>query len=337
MVTLVELTTFYPIVAEHGLSKWWIYKKLSKLSYGLKRGVLSSGRATSSALIPYEEMMHLIWCASKKKSVENIIHMAWSVIYGRRMTHLASRSHGNWQRHYAIQRNKGRIAIATPEDLFALQPRFLFFKDNIEELATIMAPMYHKKLINLLNLIEKNAQKFIASQSKLPAIQQKLVQVDYEQFYQLMLDSMLYGASSETAFTIALSKVPKRSDKGSSKEFLTSNEGGIEHFSGTSTKSEHSPFKMDFEKLKRSFAERLLQERMTSLKQRKKHLTSKDEHSVCALAAEDMAILDYVIEGLTDAEILTRLNLGCTRQALTMRRTRIMDLAKTHFIPLMDN
>jgi len=127
MDSLVELTFFYPIVHEHGLSKWWIYKQLSKLSYGLKRGVLPSGRCTSSALVPYEEMMHLILCASRKKSIENIIHLAWTVVYGKRMTHIASRSHGNWQRHYAIQRNKGRIAIGTPEDFFELRPRFLFF------------------------------------------------------------------------------------------------------------------------------------------------------------------------------------------------------------------
>lgn len=337
MVTLVELTTFYPILEEHGLSKWWIYKQLSKLSFGLKRGVLPSGRATSSALIPYEEMMHLILCASKKKSIENIIHMAWTVVYGRRMTHLASRSHGNWQRHYALQRNKGRIAIGVPEDLFALQPRFLFFKDNLDELGAVMAPGHYKKLIDFLNGIEKKAQAFINKQSKSAMIQHRLVNVDYEQFYQLMLDALLYGVSEETAFKQALQKAPKRSDKGSSKEFLTSTEGGIEHFSGGNTRSDQAPFKMDFKKLKRSFAELLLQERISSLKQRKKRLTKEDENAACSLAAEDMAILDFVIEGLTDAEVVLRLNLSCTRQALSMRRSRIMELAKSHFIPLMDD
>ena len=118
MDNLVELTIFYPIVEEHGLSKWWIYKQLCNLSFDIKRGVLSSGHATSSALIPYEEVMHLILCSSKKRSVENIIHRAWTVIYGRRMTHMTSRSYGSWQRHYSIPRSKERIAIGAPKDLF---------------------------------------------------------------------------------------------------------------------------------------------------------------------------------------------------------------------------
>ena len=333
----MELTTFYPIVEEHGLSKWWIYKQLRKLSFGYKRGVLPSGRSTSSALIPYDEMMHLVLCASKKKSIENIVHMAWTVVYGRRMTYIASRSHGNWQRHYAIQRNKGRIAIGDPEDLFALQPRFLFFKDNLEELEMVMAPRYYRKLVAFLNEAETKAKQYIGKASKSQAVQQKLVNIDYEQFYQLMLDAMVYGTSEELAFAQALKNTPKRSDKGSSKEFLTVTEGAIENFSEAGAPTNQSPFKMDFEKLRRSFAEQLLQERMTNIKARKKRLTCDDETRACSLAAEDMAILDFVIDGLTDIEILHKLNLTCTRQALTMRRSRIMDLAKEHFIPLMDD
>lgn len=65
-------------------------------------------------------------------------------------------------------------------------------------------------------------------------------------------------------------------------------------------------------------------------------MTQDDENAACAHAAEDMAILDFVIEGLTDAEILSKLNLDCTRQALTMRRARILELAKEHFIPLVE-
>ena len=333
---MVELTTFYPIVEEHGLSKWWIYKQLRKLSFGYKRGVLPSGRSTSSALIPYGEMMHLILCASKKKSIENIIHMAWTVVYGRRMTHIASRSHGNWQRHYAIQRSKGRIAIGDPEDLFALQPRFLFFKDNLEELEMVMAPKYYRKLVTFLTAAETKTKQYISKASKSQVVQQKLVNIDYEQFYLLMLDAMVYGTSEELAFTQALKNTPKRSDKGSSKEFITSTEGAIENFSEVGVPKDQSPFKMDFEKLRRSFAEQLLQERMENIKARKKRLTPGDESTACSLAAEDMAILDFVIDGLTDIEILNKLNLTCTRQALTMRRSRIMTLAKEHFIPLMD-
>ena len=316
----MELTTFYPIVAEHGLSKWWIYKQLRKLSFGIKRGVLPSGHATSSALIPYEDMMHLILCASKKKSVENIIHMAWTVVYGRRMTHMASRSHGSWQRHYSIQRSKGRIAIAEPEDLFALQPRFLFFKDNLAELETVMAPKYYRILVTFLDAAESRAGQCIAKQSKTFAAQRKLVSIDYEQFYQLMLDAMLYGTSEELAFSQALENTPKRSDKGSSREFLTATEGAIENFAEAGAPTAQSPFKMDFEKLRQGFAEQLLQERMATVKARKKQPTPADEDKARSLAAEDMAILDFVIEGLTDLEILERLNLTCTRQALNIRR-----------------
>lgn len=341
MFSLVELTTFYPVVEEHGLSKWWIYKQLSKLSCCIKRGVLPSGRSTSSSLVPYEELMHLILCASKKRSIENIIHLAWTVIYGRRMTYLASRSHGNWQRHYSVQRKKGRIAIATPEDLFALRPRFMFFADNFDELETVMAPAHFRKIRQYLEDTEAKAKKYIARQSKTAVIQNKLVNIDYEQFYQLMLDAMIYGDSEELAFTEALKHTPKRSDKGSSKEFITSNEGAIEHFAEAGTEPGAGPglslFKMDYEKLKRSFSERLLKERISSVMSRKGRVTPDDENTACTLAAEDMAILDFVIEGLTDMEILSKLNLSCTRQALTMRRARILELAQEHFISLVDD
>lgn len=186
------------------------------------------------------------------------------------MTYLASRSHGNWQRHYSIQRNKGRIAIATPEDLFALRPRFMFFADNLDELETVMAPAHFRKLRQYLEDTETKAKKYIARQSKSAAIQNKLVNIDYEQFYQLMLDAMIYGDSEELAFTEALKNTPKRSDKGSSKEFITSNEGAIEHFAESGPAPGAGPgissFKMDYEKLKRSFSEQLLKERINSVR-----------------------------------------------------------------------
>ncbi len=298
---------------------------------------MPSGRATSSAMVPYEEVMHLIYCASKNRSIENIIHIAWTVVYGKRMTFLASRSHGNWQRHYSVQRSKGRIAIAVPEDLFSLKPRFLFFKDNLDILETVMAPSHFTILTDFLNRIESIAKKFIQKQSKSASVQEKLVNVDYEQFYNFMLDKLMYGVSENAAFMQALRQAPKRSDKGSSKEFLTSTEGGIEHFSEADARSGPPPFKMDYEKLRRTFAELLLQERIHSLMQRKKRIIKDDELAACSLAAQDMAILDFVMEGMTDAEILERLELRCTRQALTTRRTRIMELAKIHFLPLVDD
>ncbi len=151
-----------------------------------------------------------------------------------------------------------------------------------------------------------------------------------------MLDAMIYGASEDTAFIEALKHAPKRSDKGSSKECLTANEGTIENFAESSVDAQDSLYKMDFEKLRRSFGELLLRERITVMKPRKDRPPSDGEEVARALAAEDMAISDCVLEGLTDEEILARLGLTCTRQALCMRRARIMELAKAHFLPLID-
>ena len=332
----MELTTFYPVVKEHGLSKWWIYKQLRKLSFGFKRGVLPSGRSTSSALIPHGEMMHLILCASKKKSVEKIIHLAWTVVYGRRMTHIASRSHGTWQRHYAIPRSKSRIAIGEPVDLFALRPRFLFFKDNLGELEAVMAPKYYRKLVAFLDSTESRARQCIAQKSKTHVVQQKLVNIDYEQFYQLLLDAMLYGTTAEEALELTLRAAPKLSDKGSAKEFLTATEGAIENFAEAEATAISSSFKMDFENLRERFAEHLFQERMSAVKARKRQLARADENKARSLAAEDMEILDCVLEGLTDLEILERLNLTCTRQAIVARRKHILNLAREHFALLVD-
>lgn len=212
----------------------------------------------------------------------------------------------------------------------------MFFQDNLQVLESVMAPSHHAKLVEFMEKAKARSKQYIQKQSKLAAIQTKLVNADYEQFYQLMLDKVMYGVSEDVAFRQALQQAPKRSDKGSSKEFLTKNEGGIEHFSENHTRAGHTSFKMDYEKLRSSFAELLLQERIHSIGQRKGRITKDDEAAACELAAQDMAILDYVLEGLTDAEIVERLELVCTRQALSMRRARIMELAQEHFTPLID-
>ncbi len=133
-----------------------------------------------------------------------------------------------------------------------------------------------------------------------------------------------------------MKKVPKRSDKGSSKEYLTANEGAIENFAESTVNAQDTSYAMDFEKLRRSFGELLLRERITAMKPRKDRPPSDGEEVARALAAEDLAILDCALEGLTDEEILARLGLTCTRQALCMRRARIMELAKAHFLPLVE-
>ena len=205
------------------------------------------------------------------------------------------------------------------------------------ELERVMAPKHYAKLTDFLDAAEARAKKYITRQSKTHAIQQKLVNLDYEQFYQYMLDAMIYGTSDELAFSQALKAAPWRSDKGSSKEFVTTNEGAIENYAEIGAPAHDGQFKMDFEKLRRTFAELLLQERMKNIKLRKGRLTVEDERKACTIAAEDMAILDLVVEGLTDAEIVDRMEMTCTRQAVTMRRSRIMELAKEHFVCLIDS
>lgn len=337
MDELVELISFYPIVEKHGLSKWWLYKQLQKLTTGFKRGVLPSGKSSMSFLVPYEEMMHLILSASKQCSIETIVHRAWTVVYGRRMTHIASKSHGNWHQHYSTPRNKGRVAIATADDFFALSPRASFFIEYLEELKSVLAQNYYLQLKGFIEKIQRIARNYIAEKSKGKAVQNRITSHNYEEFYQLMLDGLLYGESPDVAFTRALAKAPKRSDKGSVKEYNTGTDNGIEHFASGESVAETTPFRMDFKKLRRSFAEYLLKERLLSVKQRKQsRLTDGDEKEACATAAQDMAILEFVLEGLTDVEIHERLELACTRQSLTMRRNWIMEKAREHFSPLRD-
>lgn len=333
----MELIYFYPVVNEHGLSKWWLYKQLSKLSKGVKRGLRASGKCTASFLVPYEEMMHLIFTASKRKSVETILHQAWTVIYGKRMTYLASRSHGTWQRHYRVPRREGRIAISQPQEFFALRPRFRFFTDNKEDLQAVLSPLYFEKLFLFLETIERDVRKYIQRKSSSRDIQETLSSIDYEQFYELMLDELLYGHDMESAFESALRETPKRSDKGSSKECNTKVEGGIERFGTPQGSSLSASFQMDFKKLRQKFGETLAALRIQAMSDRKKsRLTKEDKKKAACTAEEDLSIFDWVLEGLTDAEILERLGLTCTRQALTMRRSWIMEMAKEHFQHLLD-
>lgn len=185
--------------------------------------------------------------------------------------------------------------------------------------------------------IQRSARAYIAEQSAGKAVRNRITSHNYEEFYQLMLDGLLYGDSPEVAFTRALGQAPKRSDKGSVKEYLTGTDNGIEHFASNESLADVTPFRMDFKKLRRSFAEFLLKERLLSVKQRKQNrLTEADEKEACAMAAQDMVILEFVLEGLTDAEIHARLDLACTRQTLTSRRNWVMEKAKEHFAPLQE-
>ena len=172
------------------------------------------------------------------------------------------------------------------------------YKDNLDELERVVAPRYYRKLVAFLDDAERKARKFIGKQSKSQAVQNKLAHCDYEEFYHLMLDAMIYGAAEETAFAEALKNAPKRSDKGSSKECLTTNEGAIENFAESSVDAQDSLYKMDFEKLRRSFGELLSRERIATMKPRKDCPPSDGEKMAQALAAEDMASWTVSLRGL---------------------------------------
>lgn len=328
----VEIVTFYETVREHGLSKSWLYsqkRKLSTLYEGVRSGV---ALPFYSCLVPYEEMMSLILRSSKKPNIQSIISLCWTVAMAKRFTYLVTLSKGNWGRHYNVSRDKGRIVFTEPHDFFALRPRFQFFKDYSAQMEPVFSPSFYKRLLHYLNLTEESAKKHIKVQAYELRTQTRIFALNYEEFFNIMLDLLIYGHSMEYSFSHALDNAPKNSDAGSSKEMNTSVSGGIEWFVGECDAHAEATFQYDFKKLTARLKTALYQHRMEKLKG--KSSTAEEVHQIQKHVEQDMEIFELAMEGASDPEILEKMGFSFSRQALTSRRHRILDIAKTVFADL---
>ena len=328
----VEIVTFYETVREHGLSKSWLYsqkRNLSALYEGVRSGV---ALPFYSCLVPYEEMMSLILRSSKKPNIQSIISLCWTAVMARRLTYLVTLSKGNWGKHYNVARDKGRIVFTEPHEFFALRPRYQYFKDYAAQMEPVFSPPFHKRLLYYLELTEKSAKKHINVQAYEPRIQNRIFVLNYEEFFNTMLDLLIYGHSMDFAFTKALDNAPKASDAGSAKEMNTSVSGGIEWFVGDYDPHAHATFQYDFKNLTARLKTALYEERMEKFKG--KASTGEEKRQILAHVEQDMEIFELTMEGASDPEILTKMGFSCSRQALTSRRHRILGVAKTVFADL---
>lgn len=328
----VEIMSFYEIVREHGLSKSWLYsqkRNLSALYEGVRSGV---SLPFYSCLVPYEEMMSLILRSSKKPNIQSIISLCWTVVMARRFTYLVTLSKGNWGKHYNAARDKGRIVFTEPHEFFALRPRFQYFKDYAAQMEPVFTPPFYKRLLRYLELTEESAKKHINVQTYEPSIQNRIFALNYEEFFNIMLDLLIYGHSMEFAFSNALDNAPKSSDAGSTKEMNTSVSGGIEWFMGDYDPHADATFQYDFKNLTARMKTALYKEKVGKFKG--KLLSDEEKRQVLAQVEQDMEIFELAMEGASDPEILNKMGFSHSRQALTSRRHRIMAVAKTVFADL---
>lgn len=321
MKVYVEISAFYPLIEEHGLSRWWIYKQWQSI------GVYKWGRACQGrkrhAFVPKQEMEARILIASKRPGIAPLLAKIWNILVGRRMTHLVSKSHGTWQRHYGLARARCRMVIATPEDLLSLQPRFHFFHDFLDQLEPVISDDNFVKLSNFLQKIERQAKNVISEKSRCYQFRKILTEINYEDFYNNLLDRLLYGQNSEESFSSAVADAALYYDAMSSYEILPDQADTVERIAVSGVETDQI-FNIDFNKLKKQFFHALLSERLLNATKRNQPRARKQ-------AGLDMAIFLLHLQQATDDEIRQRLHFKGSRQRLTQRRIRVLEKARSAF------
>lgn len=329
MTEFEELSAFLPLLELHGLSKWWLYKQWHDLSAAYKWARTSNGRKRL-CYVPRGEMEARILIASKRPGIAIIIAKMWNVLVGKRMTHIVSRSHGTWQRHYGTARSRSRVVITTPEDILALQPRFYFFYDFLDLLEPVLAEKDFLRLKKYLDSVQKCTKKIITQKCNSIHVQNKLSELNYEEFYNNLLDKILYGVNQDEAFESALSMSPLCGEHISSFELQPAYSDMVEKAPTSSFESDKI-FEMDFSKLKRQFFRALLSERLKNTSAAKpKQVKARKE------AGLDMAIFFLHIQHITDDDICRKLHFKGTRQRLTQRRVRVLEKARSVFSTLRE-
>lgn len=326
MTVYVEMSTFYPLLEEHGLSRWWIYKQWQSMgTYKWVRDHLGRKR---HALVPKQEMEARILIASKRPGIAPILKRLWNVLVGRRMTHLVSKSHGTWQRHYGLARARCRMVITTPEDLLFMQPRFLFFHDYLEQLEPVISNDDFVRLNNYLKKVERQANKIISEKSHVYKFRKILSEINYEDFYNHLLDNILYGQSVDKSFLSAISDTALYYDTLSSYEIQPDQADTIEKTAVSESEIDQI-FHIDFQKLKKEFFRSLLDERLLNASKRTQSRARKQ-------AGLDMAIFLLHLQQATDEEIRQRLHFAGSRQRMTQRRLRVLEKARGVFSVLRE-
>lgn len=327
-----QIKDFISIADEHGLSRAWLYRQLAKFSLCYKKGMRSApGAPTFALIVQDDELLNLILANSRKSSVVPLLTLAWSIPFARRMTHLVLQSKGQWSRHYSTPRDKGRIIVSIPEDLFALNPRYSFYIDYLDEIEKVLPNDFIVKLRRFFEKTYKDAVDYVNMLLTDKVIAYQIMNVNYEEFFSLILDELTYGAGKEDAFKKALQSAPKHFDTTSSKEVAAE---GMEWFSDGEYFENSASFDMDFQKLMRQFKETLLERQMAKLSRKTRVPTPEQVATAKTKAEEEFKIMELYFHGASDAEIIEKLDLGIARQTLAEKRTRINQLAQEIFAPL---
>lgn len=336
---LAELSSFDALIREHKLPKRWKYQQLNKLSVCFKRFRLPVGDS-AGYMVPVEEMKALILMSSRKGGILPLLYSGWNVLSGRRMTFLSTQSHGKWQRHYAIPRDKGKVAVSELAEFIELKPRFLFFMDFIKDFEEVFSKSCFGKLLDFLQKAQKTAREYISKRCRDPRVAKLVSMKSYEDFYLYFMDKLVFGEAPETAFGYAMTRAPKISEisdgQGSSKEVGFQNMELLEETAIDGARQIHSDstFHLDFKKYARGFFLALLNEYRTNMP---KGWTVRDARRA---AGTDYAIFIMRLRGLTDEEIHEKLAPHLypkrSRQYVGEMRKAIMLKAQQVFAPLRE-
>ena len=329
MTEFEELSAFLPLLELHGLSRWWFYKQWKALSC-VYTWMRTSNKGEGLIYVPREEMLARILISSKRKGIAPLLAKIWNVLLGKRMTHIVSKSHGTWHRHYKTVRSRARFVISTPEDILSLQPRFYFFADFLDLMKPVLLSTDFIKLKRYLTKVKISTDKIIAQKSIDIIVQKRMSEINYEEFYSNFLDKILYGEDSDEAFKSALETTPLSGEHISTFEVVPTHSETVENASIDGVEAD-AIFEMDFNCLKKQLFQALLSERLLNASpENPKQAKARKE------AGLDMAIFLLYLQHATDDEIRRRLRFKGTRQRLTQRRARVLEKARTIFSVLRD-
>ena len=153
-------------------------------------------------------------------------------------------------------------------------------------------------------------------------------EINYEDFYNHLLDNILYGQSVDKSFLSAISDTALYYDTLSSYEIQPDQADTIEKTAVSESETDQI-FHIDFQKLKKEFFRSLLDERLLNASKRTQSRARKQ-------AGLDMAIFLLHLQQATDEEIRQRLHFAGSRQRMTQRRLRVLEKARGVFSVLRE-
>lgn len=308
---------FIPMLKEHGLSRSWLYKI---------RHELELRSLTCGDFLPVDIMTMKLATASKSSPhIFRILERGWTMLTAKRMTNLISTSsQGKWAHYFGAYRDRSRILIRDVTDLYALRPRYQFFMELQERLRGTLHDTEYRSLLDVLHDVSRKVKICLQASAQDPQTVMQIMQKNALALFYHMADTILYGKSPEDALLDSLRSCPNDTVDSPNEDLHMEQ---IELAADESVNVEQeATFNTFLDKQTRELEKKLLLLRLAG-----PTLGSDPEQEVQL----DIAIFRLAVQGFGDADIVRSLKLPVTRQALALRRKRIMLEAQSLFAELL--